>query len=846
MRLLMIILQVLALFYGIYVVKSRKKEEKKHQFSLKGVSDMIMTLAECEDWNKLKANLSFLMKQRWFTLQQKDLLIRICDRILTLSIPQNEKEPAIELLNKFYPQLKDKSFSVKKEAIAEMKLRQEFPLTDYMIYFGISFESFKVEYKDAVIRFKTSNDNTNNTNKISNLNQNLNRSSELFQYVLDNAGVVPLFTSSNRSKKSSERGLFEYQFGEVQQFFSDSKPRKPSEISAFFQYSVPQRELDRLILQLMRLKKLRGYYDGTFYSNSYLADSICRELDTHNKIDLVAYANFPRPLITGIIHKIEEVYNDTFIYTSNGSKVYLASHLISELEKKANKNPLVDFGRLQSTFDKPSCDFLIERCIKENIILPQYPGNDRTKFLTHTGKGTIRGFLTRYRAVGYIDLSKIGKKCGVDRAFVESVLEDTIDLRSGIYNREKTIFYFNTTIFGGEEMELPSEFKNSRVKLLEQARENQKALLNELSSAQSIFLPDYLFKLGMTRDQLIENLNELNKPYVIQNNRLLLGGETFEKYLNSVTENILHMARTKHDFKITGGQLEIPEPVAYKLVKDLTRGHDIQGFIYKKDGHHRFITRTGLAHLFMKYPYTFSLSELFPSHTFRKAERRLINGLIKELLQRGSLSGNYDRQKLQFISDNAKNAKSYSNKLSSAKREAQKCFKKFEYLLGKLAKLMHNESSKISGSEQQEIEKLIGLALKNEDRWWSDLFGFLDENLGVVKRESYKSKSAREQGAETNLPLLGKDNKGEPIYRLDEIRKDIRIKRLEDRYYVYRALVRKLAVKYQYILRLQLEYINEPSNTRVKRKYLSALEKFHLKTDTNKEKNTTKRGVKSE
>lgn len=790
---------------------------RNHHFSLKTITNLTAILYKGESWSAIQNVLSLLRTQKWFTLQQKNLISQSCGRIITSQIPKEQTQVALILLEQLNPHLKSppskKHIKHEQEVII---IKHRFNVREYMDFFGVSFKEFQEEYKQSLIITEPE------------LKEKYGGS---YRLIVQAAHIIPVFIERGKNK----RKLYEYDATELKALFHRPKKISLPDIKAFFEFPIEFPKISETLTKLLKIGIIQGYFNVDFYPSTYIKKQFLTRLKSQNKLELSDYIEFPESLIEDIVRQIESESDELLFYTRDRLEIYPLSGLVSKVEREANVKKIINLTYLRSILKEDTYNLLIESSAKKGLIFPTFSMEKNATYLTLSGKEKIKRHLEKLKAlnVGYIELRKLAEKLTVNLEIIKALMENYIDPRSGIYNKDKSTFYFNRYIFKmstwkkEEQQRFSDKMNKSLDEIYNELEENQTKILNELKLKKDISLPPYLSKLGLNRDEFTEKLSEMNIAYVIEGERLLLEGEKFDNYLQSVKQTIVKIAQRKNDFLISQGKLQIPEYQTCELIKDLLREGKIKGILYKKYGRYRFSTRAGLLQRLSKKKHSFSVQDLFPAHNFAPPETKLIKTVMEELIEKEILSGDYDPEKMTFNSDTKKAAEEVEG-LKKLTKMILDLYGKAHIILKILIDNINSDGKTQLPLPIQEksIKQLMNYIIGSHKSWSEEFNRYLHDKNNPFLKSKWKEWERLQTRLKAKSELKPSEKKKKKILANDRMLKEI--KDLKKEILSMRATFNYISAKYESLLYFKRKYQSNPLNKKAKSQYEQYLKTFKL------------------
>ena len=215
--------------------------------------------------------------------------------------------------------------------------------------------------------------------------------------------------------------------------------RKLAEI--FSQIIESNNDLKILINTLIKLGYITGYFSklGYFYSYNYLKSEIDDDVQKRGIVNIENKYDFLPP---DLVHDIILETKQDFLLSKNEKIYYFLKKIQENIASTAAKYNIVNLKEYREKLKEEHFILLIKNLPEE------YLTNFRkgSVWLTNIGKIKIENEIVNSKIVGFLNLDKISKKLKIHKILLMDVLEDTVDLRSGLWDKTKEIFYYSKLI----------------------------------------------------------------------------------------------------------------------------------------------------------------------------------------------------------------------------------------------------------------------------------------------------------------------------------------------------------------------------------------------------------------
>jgi len=440
--------------------------------------------------------------------------------------------------------------------------------------------------------------------------------------------------------------------------------------------------------------------------------------------------------------------------------------------------------------------------------------------LTNLGKQKITNEVQNSRIVGYFDISKISDKLNIGELLLLDVFDQFVDYRSGIWNKQKNIFYYSKflkekikeiSIISDENKKLQqiekisNELNIDRNHILSKIDENLQLIAEEIKQKDQIKIDEYLEKTGMEVDIFLKFIDDLGISYFKKADLLIFNMQKIEDAKNDIRYMLIDKA--KHEDYIFLGKYDITSTLIEDLINDLLVDGKIKGIFYDNDGEVIFYTESGITNLVLENSFLFSFHDLFYGKDLNKSEINLIRDIFDDLVNKRKLIGIFDEETLTFSSNEVLFAKDYNTVLFEFEKMVNNYIKKFEIEFQKVTKILTKKEETIYPQEIRIIQDIIDKINEKYVNWRSSLEAFI--------RKTNK-KLLRDQGVSVKqYKNLFSGEKKEEVKALEE---DPEVYELLNNFNTWIKRINKLELKYSNIIFYQKRLINNPNDEESKNK----------------------------
>ena len=205
-----------------------------------------------------------------------------------------------------------------------------------------------------------------------------------------------------------------------------------------------------------------------------------------------------------------------------------------------------------------------------------------------------------------------------------NILESFIDIRSGIFDRNKEIFYYSK--FLNKKIEdinaitdlderkrkinlMAKELNIDRSHILTKLDENLKLIGKEIKEKKLIEINEYIEKTGMPYNQFIEFINNLGLNYFKKGELLIFSEDKIEESKKSIKSTLIEKSRSENVIQL--GDIDVTSSIVENLLKELQNDEKIKGIFHNNDGELTFYTEKGIESLMLENSFLFSFHDFF-------------------------------------------------------------------------------------------------------------------------------------------------------------------------------------------------------------------------------------------
>jgi len=587
-------------------------------------------------------------------------------------------------------------------------------------------------------------------------------------------------------------------------------------------------ELKVFIQTLVNLKIIKGYYSnlGLFYSYNYIKSRLVNDLIQKGIITIKKYNYLLPQLIEGIIKDIRHSQKDKLLLGKGKNTYYSLKKIQKQINREAAKNSVIDLKSYRERLIDEDFINLIKNLPKD--YLSNY--HKGTQWLTNLGTLKISSEIQSSKIFGFFDIIKNSKKINIGQILLIDVFDQTVDYRSGIWDKRKEVFYYSK--FLTEKIETISlisdeEEKSKKIDLLAKELnieknlivtkidENLQLVAEEIKKKDKIKVNEYLEKTGMDFEAFIKFIEELGITYFKKDDILIFNPVKIEEVKNDIKHLLLD--KSKSEDYLALGNLNIRSNLIEELIKDLLKDGKLKGLFNEHEGQIQFYTERGIRNLMLENSFIFSFSDLFYGKDLNKDEIELLREVFDDLIRNRNLKGTFDEETLTFSSDEVLFAKDYNTVLFEFEKNVNNYIQIFELEFEKIKKILAKKEETIFPQEIKLIQEIIDKINEKYVKWRSSLDVFVRRaNKKFLEVQGVSVKKYKEIfSTQENKELKSFEEDPEVYEHLNNFESWVK-------------LFNRLEVKYPNIIFYQKRLINNPDDNDSKNKLLELMSELYL------------------
>ncbi len=737
---------------------------------------------------------------------------------------ENKKENIISLLN-FCNHLKNLDF---KQIYSFREIASELILSDVMINSPEIFtnlEHLLIQFfpllKDVNLNNLKANDliklldnqflmkkqniskiakakNVNAQNYIEDIKKTRLKEIEIYFYIKD--------------KKTLEIYFYELEKSKLHEIFNINNKVSFEKLKKIFSQIIESdSELKLFIETLLKLNFIKGYFsDFYFYPYEYLKSDINNQFLNKGLINIKKHYDF---LPSKLVHDIILELNHDFLRGKNFAVYYSFKKIIKQINRVAANNSVIDLKSYRKKLLEEDFIKLIKNLPKDYLT----NFHKGTSWLTNIGRIRIEDELENSKLIGFINIIRISEKLKINRLLLMDILLLNIDPRSGIWDKNKEIFYFSKYLNDRiDEINLISDETNKKEQItavaedlnididhiLSKIDENLKLIGKEIKDKDEINIFEYIEKTGMTYDVFFSFINELGLNYFKKGDQLILSAKKIEEAKNSIKHNLID--RSKSANHISLGNFEINSELIKELIEELRKDGKLKGIFHEESGEIVFYTLKGIRNLMLENSFLFSFEDLFYGKELDEEEIGFLKVILEDLIKERKLKGTFDINTNTFSSKELLFEFDYNTVVDDFRKTVNNHIKKFNIEFQKIKKILSKREENIFPQEIKIIQDTIDRINLNYVKWRAQLNAYVIEaNKKLLKDQGYSFKRYQ------NLPIEKKKE-------VKLFKEDPDIYELLDKFNQWVKIFNEIELNYGKIIFLQKRLINNPDDENTK------------------------------
>ena len=636
------------------------------------------------------------------------------------------------------------------------------------------------------------------------------------------------FYVKNQEKKIH---IYELEKEKLVKIFLIKDNLQKKQLLKIFSHIIDTEQELRLFLNTLIKVGIKGYYSklGYFYTYNNIESELIQKFQEKGMVNLNKYNHLPPKFVIGIIKDISNSTKRVFLVGKNNAAYYSLKKIQQQINTQAAKNTTID---LKSYRDRLlDIDFI--KLIKN---LPKgYLTHFRagTQWLTNVGLPKVKREVENSRVIGYYSIPMISKKLNIKKVLLVQILESFIDIRSGIFDKNKEIFYYSkflnkkieeiNSITDLNERErqinlIAKKFNIERSHILTKLDENLKLIGEEIKGKELIKISEYIEKTGMPFNLFINFINDLGLTYFKKGELLIFNEAKIQESKNDI--KLMLIAKSKSENLIFLGDIDITSSIVEDLLKDLQNDEKIKGIFHNHEEKLVFYTEKGIENLMLENSFMFSFTDFFYGKILDDKDIEVLTTIFNNLLSTKQLKGTFDNDSLTFASSDVIFAQDYNTVLFEFEKRINVYNKTFNAEFEKIKKILTKSEEIIYPQEIKFIQDRIDMINEKYVRWRSGLEAFVRKaSSTLLKKQGFTLKKYK------SLSISTSTEKRDDIKFFEE---DPEVIDLTSNFNGWVKLFNELELKYGNIIFYQKRIIINEENKEDRKKLEELRSKLHL------------------
>ena len=624
--------------------------------------------------------------------------------------------------------------------------------------------------------------------------------------------------------------IYEIEKQKLLNFFKEDKKISHEKIfNNFSQIIESDSELKIFIKTLLNLKVINGFYSnlGNFYPYNYLKSQFIYNFRINGMVNLKNYNYLPPKFLHDLIQAIAKSLKKQLLLGKSKNAYYSLKKIKEQINSEAAKNIIIDLKSYRERLLDREFIKLIQNLPKEYLST----FHKGTQWLTNLGLLKIKTEIENSKLVGFFNINKVSDKFLIKKTLLIDILEYNVDLRSGIWDKSKEIFYYSkylkerideiSLVPEDEEkkeqiIELANELNIEENHILTKIDENLRLIGEEIKNQKKIKINEYLEKTGMEDDKFIEFINDLGLSYLKKGDTIIFSPAKIEDAKNDIKYTLIDKSRSVDHLSL--GTFDIKSNLIEDLIKDLLEDGKLKGIFYNNEDEILFYTERGIRNLMLENNFLFSFHDLFYGKKLSEEEIKFLRNIFDDLVKRRKLRGHFDENSLTFSSDEVLFANDYNTNLHEFSKMVDSYIQKFDLEFLKLKKILTKKDETIYPKEIKAVEESIDRLNEKYIFWRDGLESFIRRvNIKLLRDQGFSIKKYK------SLPKDVKEKQ-----EIKSFEDDIEVYEHMKVFYGWIKLFNDLEIRYPNIIFYQKRLIKNPEDKESKKKYYDLLENLKL------------------
>jgi len=637
-------------------------------------------------------------------------------------------------------------------------------------------------------------------------------------------------TFNIRNRDESQIYYYEIEKAKLISFFEGEDKISGVAIKKIFSQIIEDDiELELFMKMLIKLKIIKGYFSNLhyFYPYAYLREDIVNDLQEKGIINCDKYNYIPPEFLRVIIDEVSTSTKYSLLLGKHEKLYYSQKKINQTVNQEAAKSNAIDLVAYYKRLRKEDFTKLTKNLPKE--YLSKY--HEGTQYLTNLGLINVRKEIENSKIIGYFSISDISTKLKIRKSILFTFLEENIDLRSGVFDKDRHNFYYSK--FLNEKIKHINQIKNEQEKaglvnqlanelnikknvIFSKLEENLKSIGEEIKSQSEININEYIDKTGMDYEDFLKFIRALDIDYFKKNDKIIIDAVRINEAKTEIKVKLMDKAKNE-DF-IEFSDLDLTQNIFEDLLHGLQEEQKIIGIFYNDGEKIRFYTKKGIENLMLENQQFFSFQDFFSEKTLSESELKLLGSILNDLMESKRLNGTFDEESLIFSSNEVIFAQNYNTILSEFENLIMDYAKYFESEFEKIKRILIKKDETILPHEIKVIQEIIKEVNYNYVHWRSGIEAYVrNANSNLLKKQGLTLKKY-------NAMKISPDGKRD-VKLFEE---DKEVVALLDKFKEWVKLFNSIELKYGNVIFYQKRLSRDPDNTEDREKLKSLLIQLKL------------------
>ena len=368
-----------------------------------------------------------------------------------------------------------------------------------------------------------------------------------------------------------------------------------------------------------------------------------------------------------------------------------------------------------------------------------------THWLTNLGRIRIEKEIENSKLVGFFNIPLISNKLGINELLLLDIFDLYIDNRSGIYDKNKEIFYYSkyvnqkinevkliaSEVEKKEKIKLLAENLNiTEDQLINKIDENLQLIGEEIKNKDQIRVSEYLEKTGMDPTKFFNFIESLELNFLIKGDYLVINPRKIKEAEDEIQQGIIDKAKSSE--YISMNDFDVSSKFIQELIIRLLNDEKLIGIFYKKNNEEIFYTERGIQKLMIENSFLFSFHDLFYGKELSKKEISILKKVFNELQKNKTLYGEFDETNLSFSSNDVLFANDYNSYLYQFQKIVNNYIQIFNDEFNKVKRVLTKKDNTIFPQEIKTIQEIIDRMNEKCVRWRNNIDSFINSATVVA------------------------------------------------------------------------------------------------------------------